>query len=195
MIKSISDDQRYILNSIRELHLPEGFECDVTFGNGGFWKGTEKPKLCYDIEPLLPFVQKSCSTNMNLANGALDNIVFDPPFLTYINSGRVGNGNMVMAKRFGGYYSYQDLTKHYKASIAEFSRVLKKGGKLIFKCQDIIHNHKMFCTHVNVINWCESSGFRLLDLFILTAKHRMPSQGKQQHARIFHSYFLVFKKL
>ena len=42
----------------------------------------------------------------------------------------------------------------------------------------------------------ESIGFDTLDEFILLAKNRLVS-GKikqQQHARSFHSYFLVFKK-
>jgi len=76
-------------------------------------------------------------------------------------------------------------------------RVLKKKGIMVIKCQDIIHNHKMHCTHVNVINWAAGM-FRLKDLFVLPAKHRMPSpnrKGVQKHARIFHSYFLVLEKL
>ena len=68
---------------------------------------------------------------------------------------------------------------------------------LVFKCQDIIHNHKMHCTHANVIFWAEIEGFRLADLFVLPAKHRLPSPnraGTQKHARIFHSYFLVLER-
>jgi hypothetical protein len=54
----------------------------------------------------------------------------------------------------------------------------------------------MHATHVNVCNWAEHEGFRLLDLFILPAKSRMPGpqKGTQRHARVFHSYFLVFVK-
>jgi len=47
-----------------------------------------------------------------------------------------------------------------------------------------------------MIEWC-SEWFRLKDLFVLPAKHRLPSPnrvGKQKHARIFHSYFLVFER-
>lgn len=68
---------------------------------------------------------------------------------------------------------------------------------MIFKCQDIIHNHRMHCTHSKVIAWAEECGMRLLDLFILAAKHRLPAPnrgGQQKHARIYHSYFLVFEK-
>ena len=76
--------------------------------------------------------------------------------------------------------------------------MLKKGGVMVVKCQDIIHNHKMHCTHASVIGWAADSGMRLLDLFVLPARHRLPAPnraGTQKHARSFHSYFLVFKKV
>jgi hypothetical protein len=55
----------------------------------------------------------------------------------------------------------------------------------------------MHCTHARVITMAEIEGFRLLDLFVLLAKSRMPGpqKGQQRHARIWHSYFLVFEKL
>ena len=105
---------------------------------------------------------------------------------------------MLMSKRFGGYWTYEELSEHYKSTLDECARVLRPSGVLTFKCQDIVHNHKLQCTHANVIKWAESRGFRLLDLFILAAKHRLPAPnkaGKQKHARIFHSYFLVFSRL
>ena len=104
---------------------------------------------------------------------------------------------MIMSNRFAGYWKYDELADHYRATLAEAYRVLKHKGILIVKFQDIIHNHKMHCTHANVINWAGHHGFRLLDMFILTAKHRLPApnrQGTQKHSRIFHSYFLVFTK-
>lgn len=73
--------------------------------------------------------------------------------------------------------------------------MLTKKGKLIIKSQDIIHNHRMHCTHQKTINWCEEVGFRLLDLFVLTADRRMRvNKHEQKHARIFHSYFMVMTK-
>ena len=121
--------------------------------------------------------------------------------MTYVRAARKGNGNMVMAKRFGGYWRYDELEAHYKGTLKEAARVLSKKGVMVFKCQDIIHNHKMHCTHVNVINWAAGE-FRIKDLFILPAKTRMaiPQQAGtkkkvQKHARIFHSYFLVLERL
>lgn len=199
MIKSVSTSQDEILKSIMELHCPDGFECDATFGNGGFWRSITKPKFLFDIEPLVDGVVKSRSDSLPTLKGSLGSIVFDPPFLTYVKNGRKHkDGKVAMTRRFGGYYSYTELEHHYKASLMEFHRVLKPSGIAVFKCQDIIHNHKMHCTHQMILEYCSRWGFfRLKDLFILTAKHRMPGpqKGKQRHARIYHSYFLVLQKL
>lgn len=128
---------------------------------------------------------------------SLGNAVFDPPFLTYVKAGRAHkSGNVALTSRFGGYYTYGELEAHYRGTLKECRRVLKPLGRLVFKCQDVIHNHRMHCTHVNVINWASQEGFRLLDLFVLPAKFRMPGpqKGQQRHARVFHSYFLVLER-
>jgi len=190
--KSISYDQDEILRSILELHCPDGFECDLTYGNGAFYKNITKPKHKYDLRVLADDVIESCSTKIPHADCSLHSIVFDPPFLTYIKDGN----DSIMARRFSGYWTYDQLSDHYRKTIIEAGRVLKRSGVFVFKCQDIIHNHKMYCTHNNVINWCGDTGFRLLDLYVLLAKSRMPvnKRGKQKHARVYHSYFLVFLK-
>lgn len=197
MIRSIYEDQNEILDAIELLHCPEGFQCDVTYGNGAFWKNRKKPDYCFDIEPMADHVVKADSGLLPLQPDTLNNIVFDPPFLTYVRKNREGNGKMIMSNRFSGYWRYDELEDHYRNTISEANRVLKPMGKLVFKCQDIIHNHKMHCTHYRVIMMAEVEGFRLVDLFILEAKHRLPApnrKGAQKHARIFHSYFLVFEK-
>jgi len=78
--------------------------------------------------------------------------------------------------------------------------VNNKKGIFVIKCQDIIHNHRLHPTHVYTIQWAENL-FNLKDLYILAAKSRMPMPQKenearriQRHARIFHSYFLVFQR-
>ena len=197
VVRSVYPTNAEILAAIEKLHCPEGFECDMTFGNGAFWKGRARPKYCFDITPLHEGVIEATSEMLPLEPSTLANAVFDPPFLTYVKAGRAHkDGKVAMTARFGGYYTYDELEDHYRGTISEAWRVLKPGGKLVFKCQDVIHNHRMHCTHVNVCNWAEYEGFRLLDLFILPAKSRMPGpqKGTQRHARVFHSYFLVFVK-
>lgn len=197
IVRSVYSDQTEILLAIQRLHCPRGFDCDVTYGSGQFYKNITPPALKFDISPQVQGVKKACSTDLPLAGSSIGSLVFDPPFLTYVRAGRNGNGNMIMAKAFSGYWRYDELEEHYQHSISEAYRVLKHGGVMVFKCQDIIHNHRMHCTHARVIQMAELEGFRLLDLFVLTASHRLPSpnrRGTQKHARIFHSYFLVLAK-
>jgi hypothetical protein len=194
VVRSVYFDQDEILRGIMKLYCPDGFDCDMTYGNGQFWKNLSQPKYKFDIDPQVAGVEKACSTKLPLASEALGSVVFDPPFLTYVRAKREGNGSMIMANRFAGYWRYDELEEHYRDTLREAYRVLKPGGVMVFKCQDIIHNHRMHCTHAKVISWAETEGFRLEDLFVLPAKHRLPSPnraGTQKHARIFHSYFLV----
>ena len=197
MIRSLHFDQQELLRELLSLHVPSGFDCDMTYGNGGFYPDGFDPPHCFDIEPLQRHVVKASSSALPVEDGAFNSVVFDPPFLTYVRGGRGHkDGKVAMAARFGGYYSYDELEKHYTETAAEAARVLRKGGVFVVKCQDIIHNHRMHCTHANMIRWCEAVGFRLKDLFVLGAKARMPGpqKGEQRHARVFHSYFLVFQK-
>ena len=198
VLRSVYYDQHDILDAIHKLHCPEGFECDMTYGNGQFWKRQPRPLYCYDLDPQQPETIQADSRSLPLPAGSLSNCVFDPPFLTYVKNARKHkDGKVAMTARFGGYWRYDELEDHYRDTISEAYRVLRPKGKMIFKCQDIIHNHKMHCTHYRTIMMAETEGFRLADLFVLPAKHRMPSpqKGVQRHARVFHSYFLVFEKV
>ena len=196
--RSVYDNQHDILAAIVALHCPEGFDADITYGNGQFWKGpVPKPPHCFDLEPLEDGVMMASSVSLPVTDECWGSVVFDPPFLTYVKAGRQHkDGKVKMTQRFGGYWTYQELAEHYQGTLQECRRVLRKKGVLVVKCQDIIHNHRMHATHVNVVNWAEQYGFRLKDLFVLPAKHRMPSpqKGTQRHARIHHSYFLVTEK-
>lgn len=198
MIKSVYENQDEILSAILELNGISRFDADISYGNGSFYKNIPDPLYKFDICPQVEGVERADSGNLPLDPDSLSSIVFDPPFLTYVKAAR--EHNSIMAKRFGGYWAYSELEKHYRKTINQAWRILKKKGIFVFKCQDIIHNHKMHPTHINIINWCEGK-FRLKDLFILPKKHRMPMPQKkgekkrvQKHARIHHSYFLVLEK-
>ncbi len=201
MIRSVYYDQIDILKSIMTLCNIDRFCADITYGNGKFYGEIQEPLFKSDICPQVEGVVECSSSSLPMDPGHINSLVFDPPFLTYVRAAREGNGNMVMAKRFGGYWRYDELETHYKETLIEAHRVLSKKGVMVFKCQDIIHNHKMHCTHINVMKWSEGL-FRLKDLFILPAKSRMPiPQQKgtktktQKHARIFHSYFMVLERI
>ena len=199
VIRSLYNDQFKILESILKLHV-EGntFDVDLTYGNGAFYKkGIPQPKHRLDIDDSLENITKACdSTNTGLQAASVNSVVFDPPFLTYIKKQRTGNSNMVMSRRFSGYWTSDELSEHYQFSIKEAARILKHKGIMVIKCQDIVHNHKLFCTHAHILNW-SSEFFRLKDLFVQAATHRMPApnrRGTQKHARIFHSYWIVLQR-
>tara|TARA_R110000851_G_scaffold319082_1_gene483307 strand:+ start:434 stop:1045 length:612 start_codon:yes stop_codon:yes gene_type:complete len=197
VVRSVYYDQSDIIKGAMKLYNISRIDADLTYGNGGFYKTIEKPVRCFDIDGDLEGVEQAASNDTPLGNQSINSLMFDPPFLTYIRAAREGNGSMVMSRRFAGYWRYDELEEHYKSTLKEAHRVLKPKGIMIFKCQDIIHNHKMHCTHANVINWAKDM-FRLKDLYILPAKHRMPSpnrKGTQKHARSFHSYFLILERL
>jgi len=194
-IKSVSDSQTTILNNIMELCAIQRFDADITYGNGAFYKNGRVPSPAWsgDVQPLSAEVHKCSSNALPFQDATIHSAIFDPPFLTYIKQGR--NHSSVMAKRFGGYWAYSELEEHYSSTLSEVGRVMAPKGVLVVKCQDIIHNHKMHPTHISVVKWAEP-WFRLKDLFILAARHRMPMPvpGRQQHARIYHSYFLVLER-
>lgn len=199
MVRSLEYDQNIILRNILDINNLAAFECDLTYGKGNFYKEIPEPLMKFDIDPQFEDVCDKSSTSTGLPDGIVFSAIFDPPFLTYVKQGR--GHQSIMARQFGGYWKYDELEKHYRETILEAHRILKNKGLFVVKCQDIIHNHKMHCTHVNFINWCDGL-FRLKDLHILGAKHRMPmptkegeKQRTQKHARIHHCYFLVMERL
>ncbi len=74
-------------------------------------------------------------------------------------------------------------------------RILKKGGLLIFKCQDFTDS-KTTMVHCHVYNWAIELGFYPKDLAILSLKKGKiyNSNLKQRHLRKIHSYFWILKK-
>lgn len=199
LVKSFSFSQDEILESIANLYCDGVFEVDATYGNGSFYKRANigTPEFKFDIDPQKKDVLIADSRSLPIPEGKVNSVIFDPPFLTYVKQGRFhSDGTMIMANRFGGYWRYEELADHYIKSFAEFSRILAIGGVMVIKCQDIIHNHSLHPTHIKAVQWAEECGFVLKDLYVLAAKSRMgqPQEGnKQKHARIYHSYFLVFK--
>lgn len=191
MIKSVSDSQLEIIKDIQSLYTGN-IQCDVTFSKGAFWKGLEEPTIKFDICPppkRIDVLQADCR-NLPMGDNTLESMMYDPPFI-------VAHGkDSVIGNRFSSYKSMKELWQFYDDSLKEFSRVIKKKGYLIVKCQDIVSGGRNHLSHVFICNKAEEYGFENVDLFILTAKHRMTTHNTtvQKHARKYHSYFLVFQK-
>ena len=201
LIKSISYDQSEIIKWILQLHTKEGtIDCDPTYSKGNFYKNTniEPPKYKFDIKPQTEDTVYADARNLPLENESINCIMFDPPFLATTGpSIESDENNNAINRRFGVFPSEKELHQFYIDSMKEFYRVLKKGGILIFKCQDKISSSKQYLSHVFIINKAIKLGYYPKDIFILLAKNRLVAEWQvknQKNARKFHSYFLVFEK-
>lgn len=196
MIKSISFDQSEILNWIIELYLGgRPFELDPTYSKGNFYKhGVPKPELKFDINPQTEDCMEADVRDLPLTDESVRSCIFDPPFIVK-DVAKYPKSKMSMMK-FGAFDSSSGRELFYFMALEEIYRILEVKGILAFKCQDDTFNHKYIPIHIQIYNVATSLGFRLEDLFILTAKSRPRSWNtvRQEHARKFHCYFWVFRK-
>ena len=192
IIKSITDTDKEMLTNIRQLYLANGeFELDPCYSKGVFYKEISSPLLKYDLLPQDDETIKADCRDLPLADNSIGNIVFDPPFLF---RDRPSVNNDKNSNRFTYFKSWEELLDMYNDSLKEFSRILKKGGYLFFKCQDMTDN-KFYPTHCKVLDMAIANGFKPEDLGILVAKQRIyHSETTQRHFRKFHSYWWIFKK-
>lgn len=194
MIKSISYDQHEIIRQIIDLHTGP-IELDPTYSKGNFYRNAkiDQPLEKFDLFPQTDDTLEANANNLPHFDDTIDCIMFDPPFVV----GHTGNKPTgIIGERFHGFRYIVDLWKWYDECLAEFHRILVRKGWLIFKCQDTVSSGKQYLSHVHIINQAEKQGFYTKDLFILAAKNRIIGHNhtNQQHARKFHSYFIVFQK-
>lgn len=195
IIKTTSYDQAQIIKNIIKLHCPQGIELDPTYSKGNFYKNTgiDEPLEKFDLYPITDDTLCADAADLPHMDESIGSIMFDPPFVVGHTKNKPTG---IIGERFHGFRYIKDLWEWYSDCIAEFHRILKPNGVLIFKCQDTISSGKQHLSHVHVINECQQRGFYCKDLFVLLAKNRIIGHNhkKQQHARKFHSYFLVFIK-
>ena len=201
MIKSVSYDQSEIINNILQLHVENHeIDCDATYSKGKFYDGTgiKPPTYKFDIFPASEDVIRADSRDLPLADGSINCMMFDPPFLATTGASLTkDDGSNKINRRFGVYPSETELHQFYIDSIREAHRVLRKNGILIFKCQDKVSSGKQYMSHVFIANKAVEHGFYPKDLFILLSKNRLVADWQkknQKNARKFHCYFWVFQK-
>ena len=191
---SVFSDDDELLKALSDIHLKgKWFDLDCTYSQGIFYKNIEQPKLKSDIDPIFTDVIKSDSRYLHfLEPNSIESIVFDPPFL--FRNRKSKNGDKI-SKRFSYFEDYYDLKQMYFNSMDEFNRVLKLGGYIFFKCQDMTDG-KFYCTHNAIINASSGLGFELKDIAIKATKKKLQKDAIQQNcvAKV-HSYWLVFKKV
>lgn len=193
MIKTtIYNDEQELLKDIISLHCKTDIELDPMFFKGNFYKDIPEPVYKFDINPQIEGVVKADACNLPLEDKSITTMVLDPPFM-FGNHGK--QKQYYSSKTHGIIPSFESLQVLYKSILVEAYRVMKRGGTLIFKCQDFTDS-KTTLVHCYVFNWALEIGFKVKDLAILNLpKNKIwNSQLKQRHLRKVHSYFYVFKK-
>lgn len=189
VIKSISYDQQEIINNILELYNnSQPIDFDPCYNIGAFYRNNvvNAPRVKSDINPLLPDVLNFDVRELPY-NNCFSCIMFDPPFI-------VGGGTGIMATRYGSFKTVGELKEFYKVSLISLQRALTNDGLLIMKFQDFVYARKNYFIIDYIFSLARELSFIVLDLFILLSKTRPNRAKKQQHARKYHSYFIVLKK-
>ena len=197
VISSVGYNEQEIIRNILFLHADNSLiDCDPTYSTGNFYKDwAVKPKYKFDKFPQAPDVIQATSNNLPIGSESVKIIMFDPPFvMTGDTYGEAKKGSSIIAKRFTGFKNFEELKQMYSGSLKEFSRVLTRGGIVIFKCQDCVVSALNHFSHCWVMYEAMKYDFYPKDLFILLARNRLNDGRKQQHARKYHSYYWVFKK-
>jgi hypothetical protein len=193
IIKTLGYEQEQIIKDILTLYSPNGIDLDPTYSKGNFYKNIPEPKLKFDLTPQRNDVKEADCRKLPLENESINCMMFDPPFTAGIGK-NLPNG--IIRKRFSMFKNMNEAYDFFTDSLNEFYRILNKKGILIFKIQDTVSQGKQWLTHNHFINSAEKIGFYTKDLFILGANNRIigKTHHNQQHARKYHSYFLVFVK-
>lgn len=190
LIKSISYDQQEIINNILTLYNHSApIDLDPCYNLGMFYKNgkVKEPFYKSDINPIAPGVIKCDVRNLPFEN-ELQCVIFDPPFI-------VSGKESKMGIRYGYFDKISELKQLYLDSLISLQRALKNKGILIVKCQDFVNGRRNYIMLNYVLNIAKNLNFEVLDLFILLSKTRPTKAIKnQQHARKYHSYFVVLKK-
>ena len=198
-VRSVYNSNFEVISNIMTLYKIDRFDLDCTYSRGLFWKNLPIPEIKTDLVPITADTIQADSEHLPFEDNSMKSIMYDPPFVI---SGKLykenKEGSSVIAKRFEGYTNYEKLTTNYFNTLQELYRVCEKDGLVVMKCQDTVSGGKNHFTHVMIMNMAMKIGFYPRDLFILVAKMRINSFGgkwnKQEHARKFHSYFIILEK-
>lgn len=196
VIKSIGKNQDRILKDIIRLYIPsKKYDCDLTYSKGLFYKAIQQPKYKFDKFPLSDDV-KPLDEAFSLSNEIFESVVIDLPFIIKCSQKDAASTRYV--DRFQCFFSIQELKDTNKEMLSLAYRLLEPNGILVQKVQNAIFAGKQVWTSFICQQYAQEIGFELIDEFVLEGKSRLlhyPEGGEQKHARKYHSYFLVFKKV
>jgi hypothetical protein len=182
-------DNGDLFPKILSLHVPEGSViADVTYGRGAFWPKVDTSKYVRKASDLMDGID---FRRLPYEDGSIDVLVLDPPFM---HDGKTVH--KALNKNYRNNHepntSHASVIRLYTGGILEATRVLKKRGLIIVKCQDETCSRKQRLSHVELIQLLQLLGFEIVDLFVLVSdKVPLFRHDHQNSARKNHSYALV----
>jgi len=191
---SVFYDEQELLRAVIDICCETEIELDPMYNKGMFYKtgNIKVPQHKFDLDPI-EGVKKGDATNLiDIQNNSISTMILDPPFLFGIHGKTEQN---VCSKRYTIIPNFEELKRLYIGIIKESSRVIKKKGILIFKCQDYTDS-KTTMTHCYVYQWALENGFYAKDLCLLVKENKIFNPNTtQRHFRKVHSYFWIFQKV
>lgn len=201
VLSSVVGDNYDLFTEVRRMWIAPGdVVADVTYGRGAFWKqpaAGEVPQIRHEIDPEIGD-GVDCRA-LPEPDESIDVVVFDPPYRAAHGGTQVGGD-----KLYPGYNlpasnldSTNDVLNLYRDGIKEAARVLKPGGRIMVKCQDLSYSSRLHLTHLDVLRHMVSAGLDLVDMFVLVNNKRAPinkAAKRQERARRAHSYLLIGAK-
>lgn len=143
---------------------------DVTYGEGAFWRWSSTlPHLRFDART------GHDARRLPLESSSVDVVVIDPPYRpTHGSSGVVGLGGGFERYALGSQSldTINDVLDLYRDALVEAFRVLRSGGRVFVKCQDMSYQSRLHMVSIDVLRAMTGAGFTLADHFVLVNKTR-----------------------
>lgn len=190
MVSAVTGNNADLLAAVTRLWITPGdVVVDATYGRGAFW--TKTPSL-----PTYAFDAKTGHDlrALPLPDASVDVLALDPPYRPTHGSKSFGN---VLADAYAlgttNLDTINDVLALYRDGIQEAARVLRNGGRILVKTQDISYANRLHLVSLDVLRLLTDCGFALADQFVLTNSTRLGSTKwvRQERARRSHSVLWV----
>jgi len=171
--------------------LPEDRVLDVTYGRGAFW--SRLPHLSVQKHDLA--LDGVDCRKLPEENFSVDVLVLDPPYRPTHGSQNFESNGLASAYQLGtqSLDTINDVLDLYTEALREAARVVKPGGRVLVKCQDMSYGHRLHLVSLDILRSMVAAGFDFADQFILLNQSRLTSSKwqKQERARRSHSVLWV----
>lgn len=156
---------------------------DTTYGNGTFWRDSERVVIGCDVDPQRATHVIADFRRLPFADRSIPTVVFDPPFHPHVNS-----AEEIRFKAMGS--NETQMKEQFITGVTECWRVT--GSYLLVKCQGFIHNHRPQWMPLWAISVC---GEPFEWLVIWREGKRISGRWKSSNSlRRNHADYLLFSK-